>query len=150
MVKYTVKTKEDTKKLAENIAKTCKKGDVILLNGDLGVGKTFFSSCFINYFAEKEKQPYENVISPTFNLVKIYKTGNFDIYHFDLYRLKNSEELYELDLQSAFENVSLVEWPELMLPFLPDNYLEINITLKDNCRIFDIRKITLPKSHLPQ
>ena len=139
MVEYIVKTKEDTKKLAENIARTCEKGDVMLLNGDLGAGKTFFTSCFINYFAEKERRPYENVISPTFNLVKIYKTNNFDIYHFDLYRLKSSEELYELDLQSAFENVSLVEWPELMLPFLLNNYLEINIILKDSCRIFDIK-----------
>ena len=139
MVKYIIKTKEDTKNLAENIAKNCKKGDIILLNGDLGAGKTFFSSCFINYFAEKEKRPLENVVSPTFNLVKIYKTDSFYIYHFDLYRSKNAEELYELDLQNAFENVSLVEWPELMLPFLQNNCIEVNISIVDDCRIFDVK-----------
>ena len=140
MVEYIIKTENDTKKLAENIAKNCHKGDIILLNGDLGAGKTFFSSCFINYFAETEARPLENVISPTFNLVKTYKTSNFDIYHFDLYRLKHKDELYELDLQTAFENVSLIEWPELMLSFLPDNYIEISIFVKTDYRIFDVKK----------
>ena len=142
MVRYIVKSEEDTRRLAEELASESKKGDVFALKGDLGAGKTFFSACFINYFAKKEGRVEENVVSPTFNLVKIYRTDNFDIYHFDLYRLKQAEELYELDLDSAFENVALIEWPELAMDLLPSNYIEVNISVQDDCRVFEINRHT--------
>lgn len=138
MVKYIVKNKEDTKKIAEKIASKVVKGTVITLNGNLGAGKTFFAECFINYFNKIEGRAEENVVSPTFNIVKIYNSNNFNIYHFDLYRLKNKEEIFELDIEDAFENVSIVEWPELIKDLLPNNVINIVIELIDNYRIFDI------------
>ncbi len=138
MVEYIVKSKEDTKKLAENIASNVNKGTVITLTGTLGAGKTFFTECFINYFNKKENRTIENVVSPTFNLVKVYNTDNFDIYHFDLYRLKNREEVFELGIEDAFENVALIEWPELILDFLPENTININIKLVDDYRVFEV------------
>lgn len=138
MVEYIVKSKEDTRKIAEDIASKINKGSVITLTGTLGAGKTFFTECFINYFNKKENRAIENVVSPTFNLVKVYNTDNFDIYHFDLYRLKNREEVFELGIEDAFENVALIEWPELILDFLPENVININIKLVDDYRVFDV------------
>lgn len=139
MVEYIVKSKKDTRKIAEDIASKTNKGSVITLNGTLGAGKTFFTECFINYFNKKENRTIENVVSPTFNLVKVYNTNNFDIYHFDLYRLKNKEEVFELSIEDAFENVALIEWPELIEDFLPENVININIKLVDDYRVFDVK-----------
>ena len=139
MVEYIVKSKEDTRKIAEDIASKINKGSVITLTGTLGAGKTFFTECFINYFNKKENRTIENVVSPTFNLVKVYNTDNFDIYHFDLYRLKNREEVFELGIEDAFENVALIEWPELILDFLPENIININIKLVNDYRVFDVK-----------
>lgn len=139
MVEYIVKSKKDTRKIAEDIASKTNKGSVITLNGTLGAGKTFFTECFINYFNKKENRTIENVVSPTFNLVKVYNTNNFDIYHFDLYRLKNKEEVFELGIEDAFENVALIEWPELIEDFLPENVININIKLVDDYRVFDVK-----------
>jgi tRNA threonylcarbamoyladenosine biosynthesis protein TsaE len=116
-------------KIAENMAKNAKKGDAIALSGELGSGKTFFARAFINYFSRGKEEVI--VVSPTFNIVKMYDTADFTIYHLDLYRLKKVDELYELDLDNIFQNVSLVEWPALMYEIVPKNRLksvEIRIT----------------------
>lgn len=127
--KYILKNKEDTRFLAETVANKIKKGDILILNGNLGVGKTFFVNCFINSIYRKQNRKDINVTSPTFNLVKFYKTNDFLIYHFDFYRIKNIEELYELDLEDAFENVSLIEWPKIILDFLPCKPIELTFKL---------------------
>ena len=112
--KIILKSKQDTINLAKKIAQQCKKGDVITLRGTLGAGKTFFTNAFINAIYEKESRGKVDVTSPTFNIVKSYETNNFPIYHYDLYRLKNSDELYELGIEDSLEDgVSLIEWPEI-------------------------------------
>ena len=114
MKEYILDCENDTIKLAEEIASCVDKQSIILLYGDLGAGKTFFSKAFINFFAKAENRAEENVISPTFNIVKTYNTKNFTIFHFDLYRIKHQSEVFELDLDEAFSNVSLIEWPEII------------------------------------
>lgn len=136
-MEYLIKSKNEMIEFAENMAKQTKRGNIILLNGDLGSGKTFFSNAFINYFNKIENREIEQITSPTFNIVKTYKTNNFTIYHFDLYRIKDIEEVYELDVEDAFENVSLIEWPDVVRDFLPkSNVIDINIKIvENNCRL---------------
>ena len=135
-MEYLIRSQDEMIEFAENMAKQTKKGDIILLNGDLGSGKTFFSNAFINYFNKIENREIEQITSPTFNIVKTYKTNNFTIYHFDLYRIKDIEEVYELDVEDAFENVSLIEWPDVVRDVLPENgVIDVSIEVVDGeCR----------------
>lgn len=117
---YPLLTENHTKLLAESLAKIVKKGDIFLLRGDLGSGKTTFSRFFVQFFLGKK----EEVPSPTFTLVQNYPTKDFIIWHFDLYRLEKTEELEELGLEDAFyTGVSLVEWPERLRYYAPKKFL---------------------------
>ncbi len=114
-------------KLAESFASAAQKQDIFALSGDLGSGKTTFARYFINYFTKSD------VSSPTFNLVNLYDTENFTIWHFDLYRLKHLEEVYELGIEDAFnEGVTILEWPEIISNILPKNTIYINIRASDS------------------
>jgi tRNA threonylcarbamoyladenosine biosynthesis protein TsaE len=136
---YLSNSELDTVEIAENIAKNTKKGDIIAISGDLGSGKTFFAGAFINYFLRCQGREEVNVISPTFNIVRMYSTTDFIIYHLDLYRLKKVEELYELDIDSIFQNVSLIEWPTLLYRIAPRRRLKsIEIHFVANSREFSV------------
>lgn len=134
MQNIVLNSEQDTIKLAETIAKDVKKNTIILLYGGLGVGKTFFTNAFINYFNKIENRKVEDITSPTFNIVKTYKTNNFDIFHFDLYRIKDVEELYELDIEDAFNNVAIIEWPEIIENILPYKTISMFFSLENNVR----------------
>lgn len=111
-----------TTALAERIAGIAKKGDVIGLKGGLGSGKTTFARAFIR---ARDGQA-EEVPSPTFTLVQVYEVDAVDIWHFDLYRLGEAEEAFELGIEEAFvEGISLIEWPEHLGALLPSDRLEI-------------------------
>lgn len=113
MQKYIVKLDdlEQTKNFAIALARKASKGSVILLKGGLGAGKTTFAQFFIYEICGTK----DVVTSPTFNLVHQYKSVNFDLWHYDLYRLKNAVEVYELGLEDALRyGVTLIEWPELI------------------------------------
>ena len=137
---YKINNLEDTKKLAEEIADKINLGEVITLKGTLGAGKTFFTNCFINYLMKKNNLEEVEVASPTFNIVKEYQLNDYSIYHFDLYRLKNKNELYELDIENCFENgITLIEWPEIAEDIIYNIAIEIEIQIQpDNSRIFKI------------
>ena len=123
-------TEEETRFLAESFAKLSKKGDVFALFGTLGVGKSTFSRYFIQYLTNATDVP-----SPTFTLLQTYEASSFDIYHYDLYRLKKAEEAYELDIENAFYNsVCLIEWPEKILSLLPKNIWKT----KGQKRLFEV------------
>jgi len=129
-MKYQIKTLQETNELAEQIAKTLDRGQVITLKGTLGAGKTYFTGCLINALLKKHNQPTTTIISPTFNIVKEYKLNNFSVYHFDLYRLKNKNELYELDIENSFENgISIIEWPEIAEDIIYNVVMEIEIKI---------------------
>ena len=141
--KFVINNLNDTKNLAESIADQCSIGNVITLNGTLGAGKTYFTSCFINYLLKKNGLETTKVVSPTFNIVKEYKIDDFSVYHFDLYRLKNKNELYELDIENAFENgISIIEWPEIAEDVIYNVVFNINIEITgENTRIFNVEKV---------
>jgi len=110
-----------TAAFAARISELAEVGDVIALKGDLGCGKTSFARSFIRARGGAEEVP-----SPTFTLVQIYELTPAAIWHFDLYRIKSSEEAWELGIEDAFsEGISLIEWPERLGPLLPRRRLEI-------------------------
>lgn len=121
----------NTQRLAENLSQVVLKGDVFALKGDLGAGKTTFTRFLIQALMGSET----HVPSPTFTLVQTYESRNFEIWHFDLYRLKSPEEILELGIEDALlRGVSLIEWPEKMGSYLPQNCLKITFELHDDKR----------------
>ncbi len=135
-----LKTEKDTKKLAIKLATQIEKGSIITVSGNLGTGKTFLCRHIIRYLCGEDVK----VVSPTFNLLQIYPAKNFEIYHFDLYRLKDLEEIYELGVEEAFSgyHVCLIEWPEIISNILPKNTISIKISINsDNTRSVSIHKI---------
>jgi tRNA threonylcarbamoyladenosine biosynthesis protein TsaE len=107
---------QDTADLACQIGAHLAPGDVILLQGDVGAGKTHFARSLIQ---SRLDQP-EDVPSPTFTLVQVYETAQFDIWHADLYRLSGPDEVVELGLDEAFETaICLVEWPDRLGDLAP-------------------------------
>ena len=119
----------ETQALGERLGKTLKQGDVIALIGDLGTGKT----CLTQGIARGVGiAPGEVVNSPSYILINEYK-GTLPIYHIDLYRLENSEEIAELGLSEYIEGdgICIIEWAERMTDALPDTCIQIHITLGD-------------------
>ncbi|MDR2526443.1 MAG: tRNA (adenosine(37)-N6)-threonylcarbamoyltransferase complex ATPase subunit type 1 TsaE [Rickettsiales bacterium] len=137
---YEVNSVDETQKIASAIADQFKIGDVVLLNGVLGAGKTYFISCIIRHILGDNTI---NVTSPTFNLVKEYICKDYTIYHFDLYRLKQSKELYELGIEDAFENgISFIEWGEKARESIYNVKWIIDIKIiNNNSRSFTIKKL---------
>lgn len=122
-------SEEETKNFASVFASTLKPNNIVLLNGNLGVGKTFFCREIIKYFCGENTA----IISPTFNLLQTYKASHFTIYHYDLYRLKSPEEIYELGLEEALgSNLTLIEWSEVIKHLLPTPLIEVTLKLLDD------------------
>lgn len=97
---------QTTEELAKFISSIVSKGNVVLLKGQLGSGKTTFAKYFIDD---------SNVSSPTFGLVNVYEGKECDIWHYDLYRVNHMEEIYELGLDEALKNgITLIEWPDII------------------------------------
>lgn len=116
---------EETAEIAGKVASRLLPGDVILLKGELGAGKTTFVRALIQALCGPETE----VPSPTFTLVQTYETPRFLLWHFDLYRLKHPEEIFELGIEEAYESgVSLIEWPERLGANLPKDYLVIELS----------------------
>jgi len=105
----------DLEKIAEKIQRIISKGDVIFLYGEIGVGKTTFTRLLINNYEFKNKKQKSEVLSPTFNIVFEYDINNIHIKHYDLYRLKDKEDINNLGMFENSENcITLIEWPELL------------------------------------
>ena len=106
---------KNLEKLSNNIKSKILTGDTILLYGEIGVGKTTFARLFINNFEKYNKLKKSEVLSPTFNIVFEYKIKDFTIKHYDLYRLKNEQEITNVGLfENKEQNITLIEWPELI------------------------------------
>ena len=114
-----------TAELAKKFSKILKKGNVVLFHGEIGVGKTTFIRHLINSLQIKNNLNRTEVTSPTFNLVNEYEVGIFTIKHYDLYRLKNSDEIKNIGLlENSKEILTLIEWPEII-----DNKIKNKIDL---------------------
>lgn len=126
MYKVLSDSVEKTMEIANKLAYLLKIGDIIVLNGDLGSGKTYFVKGIVNHFIDSN-----NVSSPTFTIVNEYDT-NPPIYHFDVYRLEQSEEFLNIGGEEYLYNgISLIEWGEKIKDVLPTEYLEIQFSKLD-------------------
>ena len=131
--KYILANKAETEALGASLAEIAIPGDIIALKGTLGSGKSVLARAFIRKYCKTT----ENIPSPTFTLVQTYDMGLVPVYHFDLYRIINSEETIELGIEEAFsDGISLIEWPERLESYLPKNHLEIwlRVNNKDSIR----------------
>lgn len=127
---------QETLNFAADFAKTLKVGDIVALHGTLGVGKTAFTRGVIQSLIGQKEVP-----SPTFTLLQTYETPNFDIYHFDMYRLKSPQEAYEIGIEDAFaEGVSFIEWPDKIKGVLPRKHIDIFFEIKDDTRVITIKE----------
>jgi tRNA threonylcarbamoyladenosine biosynthesis protein TsaE len=114
-----------TQDLGVAIAAALRAGDAVCLTGPLGAGKSTLARALIRALTT----PDEEVPSPTFTLVQTYETADFPLSHFDLYRLSDPDEAYEIGLEEALEGgVTLIEWPERLEGRLPVNRLDIEIS----------------------
>lgn len=132
-------TAKETFEFGKRIGQEAKPGQVYTLIGDLGVGKTVFTQGLAEGLGIEEP-----ISSPTFTIVQIYEEGRLPLYHFDVYRIGDVEEMEEIGYEDYFygEGVSLIEWANLIEEILPDQYTEIRIE-KNLEKGFDYRKITV-------
>ena len=132
-------SERETFQTAKLLAEQAKPGEVYCLSGDLGVGKTVFTKGFAAGLGIQEP-----VSSPTFTIVQIYEEGRLPLYHFDVYRIEDIEEMEEIGYEDCFygEGVCLIEWAELIKEILPANCKKIRIA-KDLARGFDYRRIEI-------
>lgn len=132
-------SEKDTFEIGYQLGSQAKAGSVYTLNGDLGVGKTVFTQGFAKGLGIED-----NVNSPTFTIVQIYEEGRMPLYHFDVYRIGDVEEMDEIGYEDYFygEGVCLIEWAELIEEILPENRIRITIE-KELEKGFDYRKITI-------
>lgn len=136
MLEFISNNEEETKAIAYNLASKLNIGDVVILSGDLGSGKTKFTEGFLSFFDLAEE-----ISSPTFTIVNEYSKNGINIYHFDVYRLADIDEFYAIGGQEYFENgICLIEWGELIEPILK-KYIKVNINKDDT--ILDKRYITI-------
>ena len=132
-------SEKNTFDLGFQIGEKARPGDVYTLVGDLGVGKTVFTKGLAKGLGIEEP-----VSSPTFTIVQIYEEGRMPLYHFDVYRIGDIEEMEEVGFDDYVmgEGVSLIEWADLIREILPDKRTEILIE-KNLERGFDYRRITV-------
>ena len=125
---FTLSSPEETCWLAAQIGAHLRAGDVVLLEGEIGAGKTHFARCLIR----ARTTPEEEVPSPTFTLVQTYETDEAEIWHADLYRLTNADDALELGLEEAFDTaICLVEWPDRLDGAVPDTGLTLTFRADD-------------------
>ena len=140
---YKSRSEEDTTKLATKMAGLLCTGDTVFLNGNLGTGKTVFARALIRALSQNKEL---DVPSPTYTLVQTYDTPDAVLWHFDLYRIKNPEDIYELGWEDAqYDGISLIEWPERLENLAPAGRLDINFIHSDNDRNFRNIEMIFPE-----
>ena len=132
----------ETLALGEKLGKAAKPGQIYTLNGDLGVGKTVLTQGFAKGLGITEA-----VNSPTFTILQVYEEGRLPLYHFDVYRIADSDEMYEIGYEEYVygDGVSVIEWPQLIDDILPEKRYDVTIS-KDYSRHDNYRKIEIQKT----
>jgi len=121
MINLISNSELETKQLAKNIASKLNKNSVIVLQGDLGAGKTKFTEGILEYFNLSDE-----ISSPTFTIVNEYNAKDINIYHFDVYRLADIDEFYAIGGEEYFEKgICIIEWGEIIQDALPKDYMKI-------------------------
>lgn len=130
----------ETKKLATLFANELNNGDIIVLSGELGSGKTKFTEGFLSYFGLEEE-----ISSPTFTIVNEYQKNDINIYHFDVYRLSSIDEFYAIGGEQYFDNgICIIEWGEIIKEALPSNYIHLSFErdlINEEKRIINIKTV---------
>lgn len=131
---------DETKELAHALATKLKGGDIVLLTGDLGAGKTTFVKEIAKFLGVNDV-----VTSPTFTILKSYLGKDFTINHFDMYRLESYEEAYEFGIEDYLskpdKEISFIEWPEKIAELLDKSYIIVDIKhMGESTREFTITK----------
>lgn len=139
-MEYISNSYEDTQIIAADFSKDLKSGDVICMYGDLGAGKTAFVQGLAKGLGIQEP-----ITSPTFTIVNEYR-GRLMLYHFDVYRIADSDEMFEIGYDEYIDGdgVCVIEWPQLISDILPENRYEITIS-KDYNESDDYRKIRIER-----
>lgn len=128
MSTYISKSEQDTINFAKDFAKDLKVGDIIVLTGELGSGKTKFVEGILKYFNLEDE-----ISSPTFTIVNEYLSDKMNIYHFDVYRLEDSDEFYAMGGDEYFsKGICLIEWGEIIEDILPKPYTKIVFSKDEN------------------
>ena len=122
MEKYITNNEMETKQFAKEFASKLNKGDIVVLSGDLGSGKTKFVEGVLSYYGLENE-----ISSPTFTIVNEHISGDMNIYHFDVYRLEDSDEFYAIGGEEYFEKgICFIEWGEMIEDILPKKYIKIS------------------------
>lgn len=137
---FNSKSENDTLSFAKKFASKLNKKDVIVLSGDLGSGKTKFTEGILSFFGLENE-----ISSPTFTIVNEYSKDDIKIYHFDVYRLEDSLEFYEIGGDEYYENgICIIEWGEIIEDALPNDYIKIDFSRNlddENSRTLNIQSI---------
>ena len=140
-MRYISNCENDTIKIAKEFAGKLKSGDVVTLDGDLGAGKTFFTSSLC-----KELGVKDIVQSPTFTIVNEYKSGRIPVFHFDVYRISSPDDMYDIGFDEYLysDGISIVEWADEVREFFTMPYYEIRIykdlNISENYRVIEINR----------
>ena len=126
MIKIITKTPQELEYLGKRMAQFLQPGDFLALDGDLGAGKTLLTQGIAQGLGVTDE-----ITSPTFTIIHEYESGKLPLYHMDVYRLKQPEELYDLGYEEYFygQGVTVVEWAQIIEPLLPDEYLGMEIAV---------------------
>ncbi len=137
---YTTHSPKETRSLGEELGKLLRPGDVLVLRGEMGAGKSELTRGIA-----RGLQVEGPILSPTFTILQAYDTGRLPLYHFDWYRIIDPEELYEIgtDEYLSGEGVSVVEWPDRASFLLPETYLLISLVsgAGENERVIEITPV---------
>ncbi|MCL1826968.1 MAG: tRNA (adenosine(37)-N6)-threonylcarbamoyltransferase complex ATPase subunit type 1 TsaE [Candidatus Cloacimonetes bacterium] len=135
-MQYLKQSKRDVSNLAKQIANTLMVGDILLLHGELGAGKTYFCGKLCRWLGVRQK-----VNSPSYLILNEYE-GKYKIFHYDFYRLNSSEDALEVGILDRLEEgVTIIEWPNLVEKYLPPKGLEIYFQHNGNFRDITLKKI---------
>ena len=142
--KIDISLEKNTELISKKFSNYIRKGDIIFFYGEIGVGKSTFIKYLINNLQYKNKLNITEIPSPTFNIVNEYKINETTINHYDLFKLKDPNEIYNIGLfENDLDVITLIEWPEIISK-KPKNIIELYFSYEDN---FQKRKLEIISEH---
>jgi len=142
--KIDISLEQNTESISKKFSNFIKKGDIVFFYGEIGVGKTTFIKHLINNLQNKSKLKLTEIPSPTFNIVNEYKIGEIVVNHYDLFKIKDPKELYNIGIfEDKSEIVTLVEWPEIISD-KPKKIIELYFSYENN---FQRRNLEIFSNH---